>query len=58
MDQELLCFHYPKGSISVVIMCLLFPRTLDVCVCVWWGERVQTIFSLTDLQAKGKHIQA
>lgn len=57
-DRELLSFHYPKGSVTVGIMCLLFPRTLRVCVCVWRGEGVQTVFSLTDLQAEGKHIQA
>lgn len=32
-DQELLCFHYPKRGVTVGIMYLLFPRTLDVCVC-------------------------
>ena len=32
-DRELLSFHYPKGSVTVGITCLLFPRTLHVCVC-------------------------
>lgn len=45
MDQELLCFHYPKGSISVVITCLLFPRTLDVCVCVVGGAGADNLFT-------------
>lgn len=48
-DQELLCFHYPKWGVTVI-------PTYTGCVCVWRGEEVQTIFSLTDRQAKGKHI--